>query len=554
MVDVQAQCFYDFEGNAPDGELTIYSGEILTIVNQNIGDGWWEARNASGQTGLVPEAYLQVLSAPEPAMAPPSAPLTAVTNHQESYNTQYQQQQQQPVAASQEPYDDWDDDWDDDESTIPDDSSSHTGHPAGDRQSKFGGTVRKGISSSVAVAPVPSTGALSSSWWFSTFAKSGGEAYLLGEATGTPNDLQKVTVVDTQYGPVWRPNDNPYTCIIASPKKESKFHGMKSFIAYQLTPSFSNIQVSRRYKHFDWLYKVMIEKFPCVSIPPLPDKQVSGRYEEDFISERMKFLQYWINRMSRHPVVSQCDVLMHFLSCTDEKRWKGGKRRAEKDEFVGAKFFLCVQTPAAPIELQQVENQVENFSRFVKTMDDNVKHLINVGEKNFKNHQGPFKREFQRVGHSFTGLANAFDLDTGIYSGGLTEAIKHTGKTYDDIGNLFSSQPPKDMVPLMDVLYEYKGILTGFPEIIQTHKSATTKVRECQKSQEEGKMTESEVQAIVSKCDTISYAVLSEAGYFQQERVQDFKVAMQLYLQEQIQFYKKITAKLEDALHKYDSV
>jgi sorting nexin-9/18/33 len=54
--------------------------------------------------------------------------------------------------------------------------------------------------------------------------------------------------------------------------------GLKSFIAYQLTPSLNNIQVSRRYKHFDWLHERLVEKFCIIPIPPLPDKQISGDF------------------------------------------------------------------------------------------------------------------------------------------------------------------------------------------------------------------------------------------------------------------------------------
>jgi len=39
---------------------------------------------------------------------------------------------------------------------------------------------------------------------------------------------------------------------------------------------FNNIQVSRRYKHFDWLHERLEEKFNLIPIPPLPDKQISG--------------------------------------------------------------------------------------------------------------------------------------------------------------------------------------------------------------------------------------------------------------------------------------
>ena len=37
----------------------------------------------------------------------------------------------------------------------------------------------------------------------------------------------------------WLNTQPPYSCSIASPKKESKLKGLKSFIAYQLTPSVS---------------------------------------------------------------------------------------------------------------------------------------------------------------------------------------------------------------------------------------------------------------------------------------------------------------------------
>lgn len=96
----------------------------------------------------------------------------------------------------------------------------------------------------------------------------------------------------------WNPITEPYNCAVASPKKESKLKGLKSYIAYQLTSSvrmklfvicyfthilklrslqFNNLQVSRRYKHFDWLHERLEEKFSLIPIPPLPDKQISGK-------------------------------------------------------------------------------------------------------------------------------------------------------------------------------------------------------------------------------------------------------------------------------------
>ncbi len=34
------------------------------------------------------------------------------------------------------------------------------------------------------------------------------------------------------------------------------------------------------------------------------------------------------------------------------------------------------------------ENTIDRFNRFVKSMDDSVRHLFSVGESNMKKHQG----------------------------------------------------------------------------------------------------------------------------------------------------------------------
>lgn len=48
-----------------------------------------------------------------------------------------------------------------------------------------------------------------------------------------------LSLQETVEGPRWHNQDSPYTCSVASPKKESKMKGLKSYIAYQLTPTVS---------------------------------------------------------------------------------------------------------------------------------------------------------------------------------------------------------------------------------------------------------------------------------------------------------------------------
>ena len=51
----------------------------------------------------------------------------------------------------------------------------------------------------------------------------------------------------------WLNTQPPYNCSIASPKKESKFSGLKSYIAYQLTPSVSCSQTQSLIYRPMWL-------------------------------------------------------------------------------------------------------------------------------------------------------------------------------------------------------------------------------------------------------------------------------------------------------------
>jgi len=44
-----------------------------------------------------------------------------------------------------------------------------------------------------------------------------------------------------------------------------------------------------------------------------------GRFEDDFVSQRLRQLQAWVDRMCKHPVVAQSGVFQHFLRCTDDK-------------------------------------------------------------------------------------------------------------------------------------------------------------------------------------------------------------------------------------------
>lgn len=475
---LRARALYDFNAENP-GEISISENEFLTLHSEEVVEGWLDGVNSRGETGLFPASYVEILNSHLDANIsknnngtsgdgyygnhstssheshPVGVPKTSTPTHS-AYPAHHQRHSYQTSQGSD---DDWDDDWDD-SSTVADEPSANKNKDGQintsprSHQQKGSATVGRNLNR------------------FSTFVKSGGEAFLLGEASGFVKDGDKIFVVMGDCGPEWQNNPYPFSCSIDDPTKQTKFKGMKSYMSYKLTPSHTQSQVQRRYKHFDWLYARLVEKFPVISVPHLPEKQATGRFEEDFISKRRKGLIWWMNHMASHPVLSQCDVFQHFLTCSsnDEKAWKQGKRKAEKDDLVGANFFLTISTPAVPLDLQDVESKVEVFKAFTKKMDENLIQ-VNVTINEFARKQTTgFKKEYQRVGQSFRLLSQAFEMDQQPYSVPLNKAIAFTGEVYEAIGDYFADQPRHDIDPISDLLAIYQGHLTNFPDIIHVQK------------------------------------------------------------------------------------
>ncbi|XP_066507047.1 sorting nexin-18b [Hoplias malabaricus] len=555
---LRARALYDFVSENP-GEISVVENELLTLYSEEVVDGWLEGTNSRGESGLFPASYVEILNEKSlsvqgngetyhshtPARTDYSYQRSA---HQGDTSTESTPTRSYPnysyPSTSQGSDEDWDDDWDDCPATA--DQPSKGGHALPASSSAYSSSPRRGSAqqsrSSATVGRNLNR--------FSTFVKSGGEAFVLGEASGFVRDEDKIRVVMSQFGPEWQEDPHPFTCIIDDPTKQTKFKGMKSYMSYGLTPSHTQSQVNRRYKHFDWLYARLVERFPVISVPHLPEKQATGRFEEDFISKRRKGLIWWMNHMTTHPVLSRCDVFQHFLTCssTDEKAWKQGKRKAERDCLVGANFFLTISPPAVPLDLQDVESKVDGFKAFAKKMDESLTQ-VNVTLAEFARKQVTgFRKEYQRVGQAFQLLGQAFELDQQEYSLRLNQAIAFTSQAYETIGDYFADQSRQDLEPVADLLAIYQGHLANFPDIIHVQKGALTKAKESQRLGEE----KDGLAGINERCNIISCATLAEMQHFHRTRNRDFKGQMQHFLQQQIAFYQRITGKLEEALHMYD--
>lgn len=462
-------------------EISIQENEEVTIFDENSVDGWFQGENSRGERGLFPASYVRVTRTRSNSNLTDCSisPAGSLGN-----DSSYFPSNPNASLNSGQIYDeDDDDDWDewDDRSTVVGDADSTRGPGANganghayQTQPSYNPNVHYRSKSA------PGQDSMASSRKgsvvgrnlnrFSSFVRSGVEAFVLGDVPMMAKIAESYTIDMGPLGPRWKENPRPFTCSIEDPTKQTKFKGIKTYISYRVTPSHTGHPVYRRYKHFDWLYNRLLHKFTVISVPHLPEKQATGRFEEDFIEKRKRRLVLWMNHMTSHPVLSQYEGFEHFLMCTDDKQWKLGKRRAEKDEMVGAHFMLTLQIPSEHQDLQDVEERVDNFKTFAKKMDESVMQLTHVASELVRKHLGGFRREFQQLGNSFQSISQAFMLDPPHKSDALNNAISHTGRTYENIGEMFAEQPKYDLFQMLDKLSLYQGLLANFPDIIHLQK------------------------------------------------------------------------------------
>uniref|UniRef100_A0AAY4B293 SH3 domain-containing protein n=1 Tax=Denticeps clupeoides TaxID=299321 RepID=A0AAY4B293_9TELE len=408
--------------------------------------------------------------------------------------------------------DEWDDEWDDGKST-----GGYT-----EEGGEGGGLNRGAASMKISLNKFPG------------FSKSGPDLYLLSKQG--PKGKEKLPIYRGEVGPVWLYPEGQLDCVVADPKKGSKLYGLKSYIEYQVTPNVSVFHISAAFG-------------PTLKRLSLPAADLLGRFEEEFIKMRMERLQGWMTRMCRHPVISSSDVFQLFHSYKDEKDWKTGKRKAEKDETVGVMVFSVIEPEETlpDLDLLEVEQKCEQFSRFTKAMDDGVKDLLNVGQEHWKRCTGPLPKEYQRIGKAFQNLSSVFNSSGYEGEATLTDALTAAGKTYEDIAQMVAEQPKKDLHFLMETNNEYKGLLGCFPETIGVHKAAIEKVKEGDKLVAASKITAPEKITMTKRASTMSYALQAEMNHFHSNRIYDYNRVMQLYLEEQIKFYETIAEKLRHA-------
>lgn len=384
-----------------------------------------------------------------------------------------------------------------------------------------------------------------------SFLKNGGEEYILGQGKMSSNMEAVVEVFTENLNEIctWKPFGESQFCSIISYDKDSKFKGIKTFIIYKLQSSYSDKIISRRYKQFDWLHTQLSEKYPCIAIPPLPNKQVVGKYEDNFIEGRRRHLQKWLTHVTSHPVLSYSNTMKHFLSVTDKDKWTTGKRNIERDNYKGGRFYCAVEAPLDEISWDNYSKRIDKVSNFIENFEKNARSLQEVYNGFHKRQSGPICKEFQKIGSSITNLSKSmsFSPDKNRNDIALSHGLQKTGEVYQKIGTLFRDQAKVDADLVEDNLEELNGVTKEIPSLIDLAKCAVNTIETSTRKSTESKINLEILDGIDRNVRVITRTVDAELSWLQNQRESHLRSTMVQYLKNQIQLYTQITAILTEA-------
>ncbi|KAI9020684.1 hypothetical protein CLU79DRAFT_836052 [Phycomyces nitens] len=139
---------------------------------------------------------------------------------------------------------------------------------------------------------------------------------------------------------------------------------LRTFSSHQSRP------VWRRFQDFVWLHNALTLEFPACIIPPLPDRR--DRFSKEFIERRKWSLQWFLDRIAKHPQLQLSQSVRIFLESNDFQNDKRMQSRrvspaASVLESIGGSLFNAFTKVKKPDE--RFVEMKENFDKIHDNLD-----------------------------------------------------------------------------------------------------------------------------------------------------------------------------------------
>ncbi|KZV66474.1 hypothetical protein PENSPDRAFT_701163 [Peniophora sp. CONT] len=587
-----ARVLHDFEGKPEFREISASAGDEVEIMRLDVGEGWSLVRNSEGEMGLLPQAYYKVKKreASTNSLTPRNSPRRNASELSDDDGPIRMQTTGERMLAS-----------------LPSFRQSLLGGKSLNRFSSFVTSgaedyVLKGpLASSETVVPATIHGRVSSADSDIIEEEDEDEPEASGSA---PHRISEADRHFVDAGPSWRAKVPPFRIMVHSPsKRASMLSG--SFTVYSVTSLFhlpkpdthdadeahaTRITVHRRFSHFVVLHTALTRRLPGIALPPLPEKQYAGRFNDDFVEARRGDLERYLQKVVRHPVARYAEILTFFLGCESDTEWKRQLPRHLALPPAGPTFYANVFHPEFNVDADEAGDVVYRFEAHMKTVGKGVQGLRGVFGQTRQARTEMSKAE-RLLSYSLFSLVTGKQLamshieDTGddeeeeeepddpieaakrrarkgksvVNQAGawcwkencqqclkLTKALVKTGETLQSVADLYDDHARRTQLHTHDMLKTVAHPSPIYAPVIDTHKNALRRYAESSHG------SDAADEQVAARCETVLNTTMAEIETYHTQKVEDFSSIAKEHLDGEIEFYEQVLARLRTARGTFD--
>ncbi|KAG6821426.1 hypothetical protein H0H93_010150 [Arthromyces matolae] len=333
----------------------------------------------------------------------------------------------------------------------------------------------------------------------------------------------------------------------------------------------SAFSVLRRYSDFLWLYETLSTNNPGVVVPPVPEKNPFGRFEDQFVRQRRFALEKCIQKIANHPVLGK-DADMRLFLESDTFSLDIKHRKAEIAHERGGVLASLGQSITGP-RFYETDEWFEKQKFYLDSLESQLRGLVKAIEV--------VARQRAELAVSTKEFAQSVsDLSACDMGSQLSESLAGLADVEKKAQEIQVAQSEQDMETFMGTVDEYTRMINSvrlaFSSRIRTYhawknsENDLLRIKQThEKNRAQGRIPAERLGYSLSQIaeaselagasypaerratdakheyDDVSKLVKSEVARFEQERIQDFKDSLHAFLEGMISRQKELISSWE---------
>ncbi|KAL2074213.1 hypothetical protein VTL71DRAFT_7991 [Oculimacula yallundae] len=329
--------------------------------------------------------------------------------------------------------------------------------------------------------------------------------------------------------------------------------------------------VTRRYRDFLWLYTSLHANNPGVVVPPPPEKQAVGRFDTNFVESRRAALERMLNKTAAHPTLQHDADLKLFL---ESEAFNVDVKHKERKEPLGESkgmFSGLGITVGGGGKFVEQDDWFHERRVYLDALENQLKALLKAMDTVVAQRKG-----LSEAAGDFSASLHA--LSTVELSASLSGPLEGLSDLQIRIKELYDRQAQQDVLTLGITIDEYIRLIGSIKQAFGSRQKAYHSWHSAEQEMQKRKATQekllrqgktqqdrlTQMHADVADAERkvhqarllfedMGRLMRGELERFEREKVEDFKSAVETFLESAVEAQKELIEIWETFLMQLDA-